>query len=209
MEKKKTVQRALPPNRYNFFNFFIRCKWMTLSIGRWAERYQLQAQIGQRQFRQIFADNVEFEIDEVAGLEVLKIGVFKGVWNDGNGKPIFGRLHHRQTDAVDTNRAFVHQNPALAGRIFQLEIPAPVPVFDSGHDTCRIHMPLYDVPVQTSVRRHRAFEIDHFSNCPSLQIGAFQRFLDRSNGMRPIFQSDHRQADAVVAQTLVYFQGIG
>ena len=55
--------------------------------------------------RDVFAEDVELDVDDCSGLDVFEIGVLLGIGNDTNGNKAFVALNirftNRQTHAVD------------------------------------------------------------------------------------------------------------
>lgn len=51
----------------------------------------------------IFAENVELNVDHRTRLDVVEIRDFVGEGDDRHGKVAFFGIHHRETDAIDGN----------------------------------------------------------------------------------------------------------
>ncbi len=54
-------------------------------------------------FRNVLPNNVKFEVDIVANVDIFESRIFKSVGNNGDRKRVFNGIHDRQTDAVDAN----------------------------------------------------------------------------------------------------------
>ena len=66
-----------------------------------------------------------------------------------------------------------------------------------------------DMPVQTSVHLHAAFQIHLASDFQQSDVGLLQSLLDGGNGVGFILDGDHSQANAVMGDALVDLQFVG
>ena len=73
-------------------------------------------------------------------------------------------------------------------------------------DLCFVDMPLDDMPIQTPIHQHAAFEIDKASGAEKSQVRAFERLLDCRYSIGLVRFADHGKADAIMRYTLIYLQ---
>ena len=74
----------------------------------------------------VLAENVELDVDDGARLEIVEVGDFVGVGDDGDGEMAFVGIHHRETHAVDGDGALRHGDVAALGVVGEVVTPAAV-----------------------------------------------------------------------------------
>ena len=88
-------------------------------------------------------------------------------------------------------------------------VPTTVYFGNIGAASSGVDMPLHDMAVQAAVHLHGSFQVDNRARLPVLEIGALERFIDRSDGMGFPILSNDGQAHAVVCQALIDLKQIG
>ncbi len=160
----------------------------------------------------VLADDVELDIDDTALLDIFEVGFLVGVWDDADTDITFA-VHDvgfadSEAYAVDANRALVHSEIAAAYHIqtavvFEAIIPTAVGFLHIDTACGLIDMPLDDMPVETLVEEHRAFDIDPVSLSEQPEVTALERLLHSGYGIEVSLDLHHREADTVVGDRLV------
>ena len=57
---------------------------------------------------QILADNIKLQVHYATNLKRMEVGMFIGIWDNGNLESIFSRIADRQTYSIHCNRTFVN-----------------------------------------------------------------------------------------------------
>jgi len=162
----------------------------------------------------VFAEDVELEIDDSAHADVLEIGVLHGVGDDGHLEGMGGGTADGERHAVDSDRAFVYGEIALQGhlavlRIGESEIGGAVGIIYSSADSRLVDMALHDVAVQAAVHKHGPFHIDLVAHLKQAEVRAVEGFLHGCDHIAVAIDGYHREAHAVVGHALVNLQLAG
>lgn len=163
------------------------------------------------EFADVLPYDVEFEVHHRPFLYLTEVRVFVCIGYNGNLEAIEAGVAYGQTDTVHADRPFLYRRISLAGtflveRIFKGIIPASVGFRDLGTYGSLIHMPLDDMPIQTPIHQHAAFEIDKAPGAEKSQVRAFERLLDCRYSIGLVRFADHGKADAIMRYTLIYLQ---
>ena len=58
-------------------------------------------------FRNVFANHIKFQVHRISFLDLVEVGVFVGVGNDGHAELVFFRIHNSQARTVDGDGSFL------------------------------------------------------------------------------------------------------
>ena len=161
-----------------------------------------------------FAKNIKLYIDHCAGLNALKVGVFKGERDDVNLEGVASGIAHREAYAVDGNAALVCAEVSVAGHVSIVCVLkgvdiAAVGIFKSGAYCCGIHMPLHYVTVKASVGWHGALYIDQVAHLQLANVGAEDRLTHSRHYVVAAAHISDGKAHSIVSQTLCHTELIG
>lgn len=117
-------------------------------------------------FCEVFADDIEFEIDGVADVEVLECGVVEGVGNDGYREGVVFGSDDGEADAVDADRAFIDEEVFRGGFVAEGVVPGAVGVAAVDAASGIVHVALYEVAIEAGVGEHGAFEVNEAAFVP-------------------------------------------
>lgn len=126
----------------------------------------------------IFADHIEFEVNLIAWLKGLHIGMFIGIGDDGQIEPGLFDVEDGKTDAVEADGAFLNNEVAEFFGEFEAEFPTAVQFFTVQTGSGGIDMALDDMAVQSSVHPQASFEVDEVARLPAIDVGSFECFPD-------------------------------
>ena len=166
----------------------------------------------------VFADDVKLEVDYRAYTDIFEVRVFVGVRNYADRHISFVALYVRfadsKTDAVDGDRTFVHAEVSACDHIWcsvVFEAVVPTAVGFACLDTygCLVYVTLHDVSVEAVANLHGSFQVDIVADFEYAEVGAVERFLHGSDGIKVTFVTHDSQADAVVCDGLVDGCAIG
>ena len=118
-----------------------------------------------QQFTHVFAENVKFQVHHTPHLKGVKIGYFIGVGDDGHLEGVVPGIDHSQAHSVHGNGPFFYSHIALfclffVKDIFKRVIPAALSCLNSRANGSLVDMSLDNVPIQTPVHGHAAFQVD-------------------------------------------------
>ena len=150
----------------------------------------------------IFADDVDLQIDAVAGVLETQRRQFCGVRDHGDRER--GPLHvgDGQTDAVYGNGTFP-DDIAKNGVGSVDRYPPAVPFFALGTDTANgVHVAAYEVSADAGRQLQGPLQVDLCTRLQVSQIGHVQRFRGHIGRELGLGQFDHGQADTVHADTV-------
>lgn len=107
----------------------------------------------------VFAEDVEFEVDVGAEGDAAEVGVLHGIGDDGYAEGAGGGVAHGEADAVDCDGAFFDGEVSAAAHfggdvVGEAEVAGAVDVFDLVADGGAVHVALDDVAVQAAVHYH-------------------------------------------------------
>ena len=83
-------------------------------------------------FRNVFANHIKFQVHRISFLDLVEVGVFVGVGNDGHRKLILTRVNNGQADAIDTNGTFLYGDVVLILVILEVKKPASFSIINFG-----------------------------------------------------------------------------
>ena len=78
--------------------------------------------------------------------------------------------------------------------------------FDPGAPRHLVHMPLYEVPVQTRPQDHGPFQVDMTAHLEGTQVTPLKGFFNGGNGILISIHRHHGKADPIVGKALVDLQ---
>ena len=153
----------------------------------------------------IFPDHIEFQVDFGAGDDGGNIGVFKGIWDDGDVEFCLFDVENGEAGAIEADRAFFYDQVAEFLGEFEGEFPTAVEfaAFQAGGGG--VDMSLDDVAVKPAVHDQASFEVDEIAGLPGVQVGLFEGFFDGCDAMEVVFDLFHGQADAIMGNALIDF----
>jgi hypothetical protein len=154
----------------------------------------------------IFPDDIEFEIDEAAGLYGLNIGMFEGIGYDGHVEAGFFYVENGEADAVEADGAFFNDKGSEFFGEFEPEFPAAFKVFSFRADGGGIDVSLYDVAIEAAVHYKASFQVHQVSPLPAFQVGLLKGFFDGCDPMGAILYLFYGETDAIMGNALIYFQ---
>lgn len=117
-------------------------------------------------FSEVFADDIEFEIDGVADIEVLEGGVMEGIGDDGYGEGVIFGGDNGEADAVDADGAFIDEEVFGGGFVAEGVVPRAVGIAAVNAGGGIVHVALYEVAIESGVGEHGAFEINEAAFVP-------------------------------------------
>ena len=127
----------------------------------------------------VFGQDVELEIYEIARFEIAQVGVFQGVGNDPDTETVRGDFGHGEADTVDGDRSFVGN---VAGKIRrQCDVDAEVGAFFlDGQDLGRaVDMSLHEVAAQPPFDPQGSLEIDRCAGFQTTEVGPLEALLEQ------------------------------
>ena len=162
----------------------------------------------------VFADDVEFEVDGAAHLNLVEVGVLVGVGMMATWKLLSCEFAHGEAHPVDGDRTLLDGHVALwrpswgRGRRRRCSSGCRRPgrFARSGR---LVYVALHDVSVEAAVHEHAALEIHLVAYLQRPQVGAVESLLYGGHGVAVAVDVDHGEAHAVVGDALVYFQFVG
>ena len=95
-----------------------------------------------KQTLDVFAEDVDLDVDVVAGFQMREIGDFPGFWDDGDFEVIVSECGDRQTNPFDRYRTFENQVPGDLFGIRDPDRPRLPLFFDTNILSARIYMTL-------------------------------------------------------------------
>ena len=146
---------------------------------------------------EVFRDQVEFEIDQIAGARRIEIRLRLCMRNDPNRKTSLGHFGHRQADSVDGDRAFRGDVVRKLGRQFYLYSLVRAGFFRRQNARGTIHMALHKMPSKTRADSNSAFKIDAAPAAQVLQVCAAESFIEKIEVNLLIVMGHDRQAATV------------
>ena len=131
--------------------------------------------------------------------------------DDSDLETVLLGVAYRQADAVHANGAFLHGHIPLPGHlliksVLERIVPAAVRLLHLRTNGGLVHVPLYDMPVQTAVHQHATLQVHLIAHFQVPEVRTFQGLLDSGNRIRIFRHAYHRKANAVVSHALIYFQ---
>ena len=159
----------------------------------------------------VFADDVELEVDDAADFDLVEVGVFVGVGDDGHLEAVILRVAYGEAHAVDRYRALLDGHVAFGGHlgvevVDEGVVAAAIDQVDSFATGCLVYVALHDVSVEAAVHEHAALEVHLVAYLERAQIGAVESLLYGGDGVAVAVDVDHGEAYAVVCDALVYLQ---
>ena len=159
----------------------------------------------------VFAQDVKFDVDGGAYLDVLEIGVFHGIGDDGDLEGIVRGIAYGERNAVDRHATLVDGKVASSGHllvvfIFKGEILAAVRVLDVGTLGSLVDVSLYDMSVEPSVHDHRTFDVYLVANPEHAQIASVECLFHGGHGVDAVLDLDYCETHAIVGDALVNLQ---
>src|SRR5262245_45575959 len=110
--------------------------------------------------RHVLAEDVGLELDAIARARFAERCVIERKWHDLNANARAFERRHRETDAVDRNRALRHDERPQLLRCLDFEPVAVALRGHRGHATDRIDVAEHEVPAESRIRAERTLEID-------------------------------------------------
>ncbi len=151
----------------------------------------------------IFADDIEFQIDQAAGIDPMDIRMIEGIGDDGDIEFRSFHIENGEADAVEADGAFFDDQTAEFFWEFEAEFPAAFEIVAVDAGCGGIDMALDDVTVEPAVHAEASFEVDDVAGLPVAEGAFFEGFLDGGDAVTFVADFFHRQADAVMGETLV------
>ncbi len=145
----------------------------------------------------IFREDIEFEIDVIAGLERFEIGVAFGVGDDPARETVGEKFGDGETDAIDGDRSFAGDVMAEVARQLDLKPVILTDRFESKNARGAIDVALDKMAAQSPVRREGSLEVDRTSTAQMAQICAVERFLQQIEGQMLAAMSGYGKAATV------------
>src|SRR5437762_8054432 len=146
-----------------------------------------------RQALDVLREDVDLEVDVVAGLDRAKRGRLERVADECHLERILGQPRDRQRDAVDGDRALIDAVAKDVGRRVDRDAAAVAFGLDGADATGPVDMPLHVMPAERIAGPQGGLQVDLG---PEL-LGACERFGHYVEGERAVGSIGHRQADAV------------
>ena len=159
----------------------------------------------------VFAEDVEFQVDDGAHTDVAEVGVLEGVGDDGHLEGVAGGVADGEADAIDGDGALVDGEVALLGHlavfgIFEGEVGGAVSIVHRNTTGRFIHMALNDMSVETAVHQHGAFYIHFIADLQQTEVRAVEGLLHGGDRIGTILDGDDGEADAIMGDALIDFQ---
>ena len=136
----------------------------------------------------VFAEDVEFKVDDGAYTDVAEVGVLEGVGDDGDLEGVAGGVADGEADAVDGDGAFVDGEITLPGHlavfgVFEGEVGGAVGIVHRDTLGRFIDMTLNDMTVESSIHQHGAFYIDFIADLQQTEVRAVEGLLHGGDGV--------------------------
>ena len=159
----------------------------------------------------IFAEDVELQVDNGAYTDVAEVGVLEGVGDDGHLEGVARGIADGEGDAIDGDGALVDGEIAFLGHfavfgIFEGEIGAAVGIGHGDTLSRLIHMTLDNVPVEPAVHQHRALYIHFVANLQQPEVRAVEGLLHGGDGISAILDGNDGEAHAIMGDALINLQ---
>ena len=152
----------------------------------------------------IFPDHIEFNIHLIARLKESKIGMFKGIGDDGYAETFTSNIKGGKAYPVNADGTlFDHQRCKLC---LELEIIFPASAFigDLGNGGGGINMALDQVAVEPAVHDHGTFQVNYITMFPLPGIGLGKGFFHSGDLVLIAMDGFHGKADTAMGQALVH-----
>ena len=156
----------------------------------------------------VLADDVELDVDERAGVDVVEIGVLEGVGDDAHLESVLGGVTHGETDTIDSDAALIDGEIATTCHVSvegvtEGVLVAALLVFHGNALRSLIDMSLHDVAIQSAVHLHGTLYVDFIAHTELTQVAALQRLAHGRHGILSVPDAHHGEAHAVVRHALV------
>ena len=160
---------------------------------------------------EIFADDVELEVDYGIDADVVEIGIVEGVGNDAHLELVVGGATYSEADTIDSDATLVDRDisPACHLRvslIAEAEDIAALLVLDTDAASCGVDMTLNDVAVEPSVHHHGTLHIHLVTHLEKPQITALESLAHSGYSVGIVNNAYNSEAHAVMRHALVYLQ---
>ena len=159
----------------------------------------------------VFAKDVELKVDNGADADVLEIGMFHSVRNDGYLESALRRIANGERHAVNGDRTLVDGEVAATRHLWRIvvlegEIGGAVGIVQLDATSGLVYVALDDMAVETSVHQHGTLNVHLVANLQQSEVGTLQSLLHGGDGVSGLNNVYDGEADAIVSDALVYFQ---
>ena len=156
----------------------------------------------------VLADDVELDVDERAGVDVVEIGVLEGVGDDAHLESVLGGVTHGETDTIDSDATLIDGEIATTCHVSvegvtEGVLVAALLVFHGNALSSLIDMPLHDVAIQAAVHLHGTLYVDFIAHTELTQVAALQRLAHGRHGILSVPDAHHGEAHPIVGHALV------
>ena len=158
--------------------------------------------------RNVFPDDVKLDVHNRSHLDVLEVGMLKGVGNDAHLKGVRCGTAHGKAYAIDGYAPLVHGEIAMRHvcglhRIAEGKLETSLLVLHIGADGGAVNMPLHNVSVQPAVHEHGALHVHLVTHLKQAEIGAVERLSHGGYGIVVALNPHYSQTHSVVRHALV------
>jgi len=131
------------------------------------------------QLRDVFADEICFEVDELTRFAFPEIRYFERVGYDPDPEALWQDVRYREADAVNCYRAFVDDVSHYFLRRFNFKNPVLTNFLPTCDPTDSVDVARHKVAAHGRIRTKRAFKV-HERTCPKLaKVGFVPCFLQQ------------------------------
>lgn len=154
----------------------------------------------------VLTQDIEFQVDDTAGMNSGYISMFVGIWNDSDGEFSVGNIENSQADTIEADGAFFHDKTSELGREAEAVFPATIlrgagEAFAGG-----VYVALYDVPVYAAIEEHGSFQIYFLTWSKQADIAFLEGFGNGYDLVDIFVNVGNCEANPIVGDALVYFQ---
>ena len=157
-------------------------------------------------FGNVFANHIKLQIDLISGLELVEVGVFVGIRDNGHTATVFGYIKNSQAGSVDTQRSFFDNEILVFGRKLKVKQPTAALVFNANTFSNLVNMTLYQMPIEAIAEFHGAFQIDFSAYRPHAQCRFLKGLMHSGYRIDIVLDIHHGQTHPIVRQTLIDFE---
>ena len=156
--------------------------------------------------------DVKLKVHHGAFNDVVEVGEFVGVGDDGDLEAVALAVAYSKAGAVDGDAALLHGDIAFACHrwvnvVVEGVIPAAVGLAHTGTGGGLVHMTLHDVSVKAAVHEHTALHVHLIAYFEQPEVAAVERLLNGGDSVGAVaWEFHHCEAHTVVRYALIYFQ---
>lgn len=156
----------------------------------------------------VLSNDVELDVNHRSWLDAMEIGELVGVRDDVDLEGVVGGITYSKAHAIHRDRSLIYCEITTLGHflveiVLECEGITTLLVFLSGADSRLINMALNDMSVEPAIHHHATLHIDMVANLEQTEVRSVKRFFHRRDGISPVLNLHHSEANAIVSDALV------